>query len=108
MHTTDWTAEDYKAFALIYAANVDAEVQEEEEDAIIAEVGGERAKRIKKAASKLSDYEVLQVLEKERTRFYPGAEGKKALMDEIKELFKSDGDYSQIEQVIARNLERLL
>lgn len=108
MNTTDWTAEDYKALVLIYAANVDAEVQEEEEEVIVAEVGGERATRMKKAVAKLSDYEMLQVLEEERNRFYPGEEGKKILLAEVKELFKADGVYSQVEQVIARNLERLL
>jgi len=108
MDTSNWNKEDYQAFALIYAANVDSEVLEPEEEAIVEMVGKERADRIQRVSKTLSDFETLQVLEGERHRFYPGAEGKEQLLNEVKVLFKSDGKYSQLEQVIAHNLKRLL
>jgi len=108
MDTTNWTHDDYKAFALIYAASVDSEVQEEEDEMILQLIGAERTKSIRRASANLSDYEHLQLLEGERHRFYPGDDGKKQLLAEIEELFKVDGDYSQLEQVISHNLARLL
>ena len=46
MNTDNWTLEDYKAFAMIYAAYVDGTFHEEELEMIIGKVGDERAHRI--------------------------------------------------------------
>ena len=108
MDTANWTKDDYKGFVLLYAASVDAEVREEELDMIKGILGEERTKKLQKGVSKLSDYEYLQLIEDLRPTYFPGSEGKAQLLGEVVALFKSDGDYSQFEQVIARNLKRLL
>jgi hypothetical protein len=108
MDTSNWTHDDYKAFALTYAAYIDSDFTVEERESIIHEVGGDRAKMIDRLGKNLSDYECLQLLQKERERFYPGANGKTELLGELKSLFKTDGDFSQLEKVVLHHLERLL
>ncbi|MGB0431991.1 MAG: hypothetical protein ACPGLV_16070 [Bacteroidia bacterium] len=108
MDTSTWNHDDYKAFAMIYAAYVDGTINEDERELIIHEVGGDRAKKINKEGKKLSDYQCLQVLEREREKFYAGTEGKSQLLSELEEMFKTDGEFSQFEKVVLHNLERLL
>lgn len=108
MDTAHWTKDDFTGFVLLYAASVDAEVQEDELDMIRKLLGEERTKELQKAGKNFSDYEYLQFIESERPNYFPGEEGKAQLMAEIIALFKSDGEYSQFEQVVARNLKRLL
>lgn len=108
MDTSSWTKDDYKGFVLLYAASIDATVQEDELEMIVKVLGAERTKKLQKESAKLSDYESLQIIEDKRAEFYPGEHGKTQLLEEIVALFKVDGEYSQFEQVIARNLERVL
>ncbi|MFY0671778.1 MAG: TerB family tellurite resistance protein [Bacteroidia bacterium] len=108
MDTTNWTQEHYRAFALTYAAYVDGSFNEDEREMIIQEVGGEIAQEINKQGKKLSDYECLQILQGEREKFYQGTEGKEKLLGELSELFNTDGEFSQLEKVVLRNLKRLL
>ncbi len=108
MNTSNWIKDDYLAFALNYAAYVDGAISDEERDMIIEEVGGERAKKIQREGKKLSDYECLQILENERENHFPGEDGKKQLLDEISQLFNIDGNFSQLENVVIHQLNRLL
>lgn len=108
MDISNWTKDDYRTFVLLYAANVDGELQEEEMELIESLEGEKRVKEIHKIASKLSDYECLNLFENEREKYYPGEAGKEELLKELSTLFKSDGKFTQFEQVVLRNLKRVL
>lgn len=108
MDTSNWTVEDYKAFALLYAAHVDGELHDDEMEMIEEVVGKERASKINKEGKKLSDYECLQVLSDKREKFYPGENGKEMLLSELSDLFAADGNFSQFEKAVLRNLKRAI
>lgn len=108
MNTADWTKKDYLAFTLLYASSVDSEVGEEELELIDQLVGHDVTVHIHKAMKNLSDYECLLTIENERAKFYPGEDGKEAVLAELEQLFKADGHFAQIEQVALYHLKKVL
>ncbi|MBI1183762.1 hypothetical protein GC194_05800 [bacterium] len=108
MDVNSWEKDEYNAFVLLYAAYADGELNEDEIAFIESLVGPEKAQAMDRFGSKLSDYECLSIIEDLRERHYPGEEGKQNLLDELKELFRTDGKYSQIEREILHTLRRVL
>lgn len=108
MNTADWTKKDYLAFALLYASSIDAEVDEDELALIDQVVGHDVSVNIHKSMKNLSDYECLLTIENERSKFFPGEDGKEALLAELEQLFKADGHFAQIEQMALYHLRRVL
>ena len=54
------------------------------------------------------DVENIQTIITMKNRFFPGKEGKVKLLGYLEELFESDGQYSTMEKLMMRGLEKLI
>ena len=98
----------YRAFVLYYVSQIDSNDIEEEMEYLADRLGADPLKNARKLADDMSDFECLRFIEEQREKFYPGDDGKWKLLNEIRELFQSDGEFSDFEKVLMHNLERLL
>lgn len=108
MDSQNWTQDDYRTFVLLYAASVDANLDEDEMAFIEERSQHHNVKEIQRFSDKLSDIECLEIIEAKRDEFYPGETGKNQLMSELTALCKSDGVFSQLEHVVLKGLNRVL
>ncbi|MEL6389111.1 MAG: hypothetical protein AAFQ02_03050 [Bacteroidota bacterium] len=98
----------YVAIMMLYAAYADLEYSPSEREHIAGKTSPEvllQAERIFDASTETS---VLQWLIDQRPGVFPGSEGREVVIELIEELFRIDGEFSQIEQSSLGFLRRLL
>jgi hypothetical protein len=104
----DWIREDFLCYVLLYAASADLVIGEEEEDYIKSQVGDEAYAAIKKEFDHDNDAQRIHKI----MNFSEGEDFDKEYCDivlnDIDDLFLSDGNYSHWEKNIARALKRLM
>lgn len=106
--TSNWIYDDFLAFALLYAANVDIDVAAKERNLIIEKVGREKYARAAKCFNQCNDYERLQTILSLKERFFPNEEEKEKVLRNIKEMFLADGKFEQIEKSLLLSLRRFM
>ncbi|MEM7104784.1 MAG: hypothetical protein AAF502_16725 [Bacteroidota bacterium] len=106
--TASWTEKDFLAFALLCASNADMSISEDELKYIGEKIGDEHYRNAFRLFEDQSDYQNIQTIVELKKQFYPGEEGKVKLLGYLEELFQSDGQYSTMEQLMMRGLEKLI
>lgn len=105
---TTWNKEQFLAYVLLYAGYADLELSEEEEEYISAKVGEDQYNEIKSEFETDSDKERVDKI----LTFSAGeefdSEYAKMVMNDIEDLFLSDGEFSHWENTIGRALRRLM
>ncbi|MCJ8290587.1 MAG: hypothetical protein HRT58_13045 [Crocinitomicaceae bacterium] len=105
---TDWTRPEFKAYLLTYAAKADYIESLEEKEIIQQLVSPSEYRRIHKEIDKDNDYQSLQKIMYNLKKFNYSKDELDKLMDDIKNLFLSDGEYDLLEQNMYHSLKRLL
>ena len=103
-----WNQSEFKAFLLLYAAMVDMEFAVEEKLYIINKANSESLATVQAEFEVLSDFERLNIIGIYQQEFFDTAPKREILFLELKELFESDGHYSNVEQNLMSMLKRLL
>ena len=106
--TTKWTYEEFLGFILLYAANADITIAEQEKKMIENKVGQEQFEKAKSWFNKSNDYERLQAILSLKPRFYPTEEEKKKIIKNIQEVFLADGKFDQVEKSLLLCLQRFM
>ena len=107
-NTETWTREDFLAFLTLYGANADMEISEEEKSWIKQQFGTSHYDKARQLFDRESDYENIEVILALREKFCPGEEGKMVVKSFLEQLFKVDNDYSYLEKIVLKCLEKLL
>lgn len=108
MEALNWSQNDYLLFLSLYIANSDAQITEDERDIIQGYFGADAYKSMRKYADSCSDFECIGIITDLREKFFPGEEGKKLLLQRMKEIENADGDFNAIEHIIVRNIQKLI
>ncbi|MBC8342930.1 MAG: hypothetical protein ISR55_02335 [Bacteroidetes bacterium] len=108
INTTNWTYDDFLAFALLYAANADIDIANKEKMLIIEKVGREKYALASQSFNKCNDYERLQLILSLKQRFYPNEEDKEKVIRNVKEMFLADGKFEHIEKNLLLSLRRFM
>ena len=98
---------EYLAMLLLYVSRAVMEISGPEKKFIKREVGQAVYNQINGRMKVLSDFDVLQSIAGYREKFYPGQSGKAELEEEIRILFDSDGDYSEMERMVFLSLRKI-
>lgn len=106
--TQDWDKRDYLAFVLLYLAESDGELQEDELRYIAARLGKEHLEHIRETSASCNDIQCLEWMQALRRRFYPGELGLESLKLEMQELCRADGRFSPLESRIVDLITRQL
>lgn len=100
--------EDFHAYILLYATNADFQFKDSEKEFILSKVDSETLER----AKKLFDYQNdIQRIDTIRDSFHSLGKTKNdldSLVKEMTELFKADGEFSQVEHNLLIGLKRIL
>ena len=108
LDTSHWTKEEFLAFLLLYIANSDTEIQEEEKEYIARKINAKQMDEMMHITANCSDKECIDLISSLRSKFYPGVRGKNQLIKEMKDLTMADGVLNPIEKFTINTLERLL
>tara|TARA_B110000003_G_C16434713_1_gene451579 strand:+ start:222 stop:557 length:336 start_codon:yes stop_codon:yes gene_type:complete len=104
----NWTKEEFKAYMLIYASESDHTVSEEEKEMLESRLDQDLLKKIGKQIKDDNDYQRLQKVSAYiQVNDYTKSE-LDVLLNEMKEMFMSDGDFDVMEQATFRFMKKML
>ncbi len=103
---TNWTKDDLRMYLLIYCANADFVESPEELEFIKSKIGHSDFAKMHAEFEEDNDYQSIQKIQKAFESL--DYESPDALMDEVREFFKSDGEFDTLEQNLMLYLKRIL
>ena len=104
----NWTKEEFKAFLLLFAAQTNFIETQEEIEYIESKFSNEIINRTRKEINKLNDHQKSEIIVNQiKSNEYVQSDLDEILI-EIKELYKSDGAFDSLEQLMFSMLEKLL
>lgn len=108
IQTNDWTYKEFLAFLLIYAASADFIIKDEEVEVICQKVGEESYKKIMKVYDKSNDYGHIQTILSYKEKYYPSEDEKQKILEDMKDVFMADDEFSSQEQLIFNAIKKIL
>jgi hypothetical protein len=107
MKTIDWTRDELVAYILLFAAHSDFKEDNHERNVIISKVDMDTFQEIHDEFDKDNDYQGIQKIMTSLRQHNYDREDVEILLNDIKTLFFSDGDYNINERIMLKSLERL-
>lgn len=104
----NWNKDEFKTYLLLYAANADFKLQDEEKQLIAARISGAACKHIEKQFEKDNDFVRLETLLSYREKFFPTEQGAENLLKEISEMLFADDKYCCNEENFFKMLKKIL
>ena len=104
---TSWSEEEFKAYILIYAAQTNYNETEEELDFIESYFDGSLLKSIRKEINLDNDYQRIQKIMAYVDKNKYSEKDLGILLDNIKSVYLSDGDFDSTEQTIYYYLKKI-
>lgn len=102
-----WTPDEFLAYVLFYVAQADHTIQEEEKEIILSKVDYDQYMKIKKECESDNDYQCIKKIMAYKETHYNTPNASKKLLEEIKTIFLSDGEYNTLEQNMYIYLKQL-
>ena len=99
---------EYLAFLLLYAADIDQQIKEEEKEIILKIVEQSEYKEIKKNFNKLNDYERIRLIQKHKAEFITTEEKKEEVFKNLKSIFLANDEYMAVERAVFMYLRKML
>jgi hypothetical protein len=104
----NWLFEDYFAFLLVYAAEADFVIREEEREAIVDKVGRERFIQLLAYYKDLKDVERIDIVYEFKDKYCPTEEDGKRTLAQIEEILRQDHQLLAVEQELLLSLKKML
>lgn len=100
--------QEFLAYLFLYGASADLVINKDEVELILERVGKEKYEKALSLFESKSDYERLQFILSHKEVHFPTEEQKNKVLDQLKEIFYADKDFSTMEQNIFRILQKIL
>lgn len=104
----NWSKNEFQTYLLLYCANADISQTAEEMHYIKDRIAKSDFKAIHKIFNNDTDYQSLTRIEQYVKEHNYSSKDLQPTMKEVKELFKIDGDYSQMEKHLFNILKSIL
>lgn len=108
MSTPDLTYKQFIAYLLLFAANADLEIKDEEVAHIKSKVGPEDFDTAYKHFTEANDAQVISHIMDYKEKYYPTTAERDSLLEEVTAVFSSDKDYSALEKEMMTVIRKLL
>ncbi len=105
---TSWSYNEFLAFLMVYAAQMNLVLSEEELDFIKNKTGISNIDSIKARVESISDIEALDIIEVYRNQYLDTKEKQEKVRQDLEGLLKADTGHSQLEKVVIHLLERVV
>lgn len=100
--------EEFKTLVMLYAANIDGNIQSEEVKVMLEKSGFETVDKMEKLFANMSDAEAIAVI-RENKPLHVATEGDRIdLMADLCAIIEADDNCSMMEEQMVRTLRRLL
>jgi len=106
--SSNWTYNEFLAFLLIYAAEMNYPLSKEELQFIQNRTQIGSTEKIKSAVDSLSDIAALDVIEEYRNKFLNSPDKEQQAKTDLENLLKTPGLHSQLEKAAVHILEKII
>jgi hypothetical protein len=103
-----WSYNEFLAFLLVYGAQLDADLPEDELEFIRKRTGINGIDKIKAKVDSLSDIEALDIIEEYRNKYLDTPGKKEKARHDLEGLLKTEGEHSQLEKAAVHMIEKLI
>lgn len=106
--SNSWSYNEFLAFLLVYGAQLDTSLPQEELDFIKNRTGITDIEKIKKQVASVSDIEALDIIEAYRKKYLDTKEKEDKVRQDLEGLLNSESRYAQLEKAVIHLLERII
>lgn len=107
-NTENWTYAEFHAFVMLYAANTDGHITWQEENLIRPGLAESDYQQIKSIFMACDDAVALNAILSYRDKYFPTKAEKDKILADMKEIYKADSVFSQIEGRVLQMFERMI
>jgi hypothetical protein len=107
-NSNNWSYNEFLAFLMVYGAEMNRVLTQDELDFIKTRTGIHDIQKIKIKVEGLSDAEAIEVIDECKLKYLPTPESKSKVKSDLEGLIHTPGQHTQFEKVVVHLLERLL
>lgn len=100
--------EEFKVMAMLYAANIDGNIQSEEVKIMLEKTDFDTVEKVEKLFDKMSDLEILDCIRENKEQYAAAEADKQELMNDLRAIVEADEKVSLMENQICKALEHIL
>lgn len=102
------TKEEFKTLVMLYAANIDGNIQSEEVKVMLEKSGFDTVEKTEKVFAKMSDAEVLECIHKNKPLYVDTEADRQELITDLRDIIEADEKCTAMEEQMVRTMSRLL
>lgn len=106
--TENWTYAEFHAFTMLYAANADGRITQDEEKRIIPDLPSDDYVRIKSVFMSMDDAEALEVILQYGKKFCKNQADKDKILADMIAIYNADSSFDHIERGVHKLFEKIL
>lgn len=100
--------EEFKVMAMLYAANIDGNIQSDELEVMLGKTDPDTYKKVSKLFGKMNDMQILECIEENKHLHLALEADKQQFMEDLRAIIEADEKVTVMENQICKALERLL
>ena len=100
--------EEFKTLVMLYAANIDGNIQSDEVKVMLEKTGFEMVEKVENLFKKMSDVEVLKCIRENKAQHAATEADRKDLIADLCAVIEADEKCSMMEEQMVRNMRRIL
>ena len=108
MQNNEWTYEEFRVFAMLFAANTDGYITADEENLIAPALPPEQYERVKKFFEQCSDAEALDIILSYKEKYCATQAGKERVLADMRRIYEAHRGFDQVEHEVHHIFERIL
>ncbi|MCO6491524.1 MAG: hypothetical protein J5I98_24120 [Phaeodactylibacter sp.] len=105
---TDWTYDEFSTFAMLYAASVNADVEQEDLELIRQRVDEKTFHKMKAVFDECSDIRCIDTLRAYHDKYMADEASRQRLLDDVRQLFEADDKYTNFERELIHMFKMVL
>lgn len=107
MQDTEWTYEEFRAFAMLFVANTDGDITTEEENVIAPTLPPDRYNRVRQRFQHCSDAEALDIILLCKEKYCNTPEDKERVLNDMRKIYETHHGSKQVDFEVHHIFERL-
>ena len=100
--------EEFKVMAMLYAANIDGNIQSEEVKVMLQKTDFDTVEKVEKLFDKMSDLEVLECIRENKAQYAATDADRLDLIHDLCAIIEADEKCTMMEKQMVRGMRRLL
>lgn len=100
--------EEFKTLVMLYAANIDGNIQPEEVKVMLERSGFETVEKVQKIFGKMSDMEVLECIQEHKSQFAATEADRNEILANVCSIILADEQCTVMEEQLVRAMRKIL